>query len=251
MIEFTTENNIGIIRFNRPNKRNALDPDLIQLIKQKLEEIENDDNIKVLILTGIGKAFCAGADLSYLYELQKNTLFMNKKDSDSLAEFFIKIYKFPKPTIAAVNGPAIAGGCGIATACDFIIADKNNAKFGYSEVKIGFLPAIVSYLLLKRVSEAKAKELLLTAKIINADDALNFGLINKTSENVIADSIALAEELIKNSIYSMIETKKLIQNISSMNSQTAFSYSSALNSVSRSSKDFNEGLNSFLNKNKG
>lgn len=248
MIEFNIENEIGILKLNRPEKRNALHPDLVKSIINQLDETENNNTLKILIITGNGTSFCAGADLSYLKNLQKNNLFMNKKDSDFLAQFFLKLYKFPKPTIAAVNGPAIAGGCGLATACDFIIADVNSAKFGYSEVKIGFLPAIVSYLLLKRVSEAAAKELLLTGKIIDSIYAEKIGLINKTSENVFEDSMSLAKELIKNSIYSMIETKKLIQNISSMNINSAISFSSTYNSVSRSSQDFINGINSFLNK---
>lgn len=248
MIEFNIENGIGILKLNRPEKRNSLHPELVKSISTQLDESENDDNVKVLIITGNGTSFCAGADLSYLKDLQKNSLFMNKKDSDFLSQFFLKIYKFPKPTIAAVNGPAIAGGCGLATACDFILADVENSKFGYSEVKIGFLPAIVSYLLLKRVSEAAAKELLLTGKIINSQEAEKIGLINKSSESVLDDSLKLAQELIKNSLHSMIETKKLIQNISSMNINSAFSFSSAYNSVSRSSQDFINGLNSFLNK---
>jgi len=139
MISYKLKDNIGIIKLNRPDKRNALHPDLIKQMKEKLNAIRDDDNVKVLIITGEGKAFCAGADLSYLNELRNFSSIENEKDSEDLAEMFLMIYKFPKPTIAAVNGAAIAGGCGLASVCDLIVADENHSKFGYSEVKIGFV----------------------------------------------------------------------------------------------------------------
>src|SRR3970040_554412 len=135
MIKYLKENNIGIITLNRPEKRNALHPGLIKQLKEKLKEIKNDEEVKVLILTGEGSSFCAGADLEYLNQLREFNSIENEKDSEFLAELFLEIYSFPLPSIAAVNGPAIAGGCGLASVCDFIIADKNNAKFGYTEVK--------------------------------------------------------------------------------------------------------------------
>ncbi|MCH7516894.1 MAG: enoyl-CoA hydratase/isomerase family protein, partial [Bacteroidetes bacterium] len=144
MISYTLKDDIGIIKLNRPDKRNALHPDLVKQMKEKLNEIRHDDNVKVLIITGEGKAFCAGADLTYLNELRNFSSIENEKDSEELAELFLLIYKFPKPTIAAVNGAAIAGGCGLASVCDLIVADEDHSRFGYSEVKIGFLPAIVS-----------------------------------------------------------------------------------------------------------
>jgi len=130
MIKYLKENQVGIITLNRPEKRNALHPDLINRLKTKLNEIKNDIDVRVLIITGEGKSFCAGADLEYLNKLKEYSSIDNEKDSESLAELFLEIYNFPIPTIAAVNGAAIAGGCGLASVCDFIIADKNNAKFG-------------------------------------------------------------------------------------------------------------------------
>lgn len=249
-IKFTKKNEIGVLTLNRPEKRNALNPNLVSSIKAKLDELKNSRDIKILIITGEGNTFCSGADLEYLNKLRDFSLLNNQKDSKSLAELFLKIYYFPKPTIAAVNGPAIAGGCGLATVCDFIIADKKKSKFGYTEVKIGFIPAIVSAFLIKRIGESKAKQLLVTGKIINPEEALQIGLIDQISENVLDNSIKLAENLKNNSQLSMEATKKMIAEVSSLSIEAAVEYSINLNTLSRSTKDFKNGLNNFLNKKK-
>jgi len=163
MIKYKAEKNIGILSLNRPEKRNALHPDLVKQMKEKLDEIEHDENIKVLIITGEGKEFCAGADLSYLDKLRKYSAIENQKDSRELAELFLMVYNFPKPVIAAVNGAAIAGGCGLASVCDLIVANEEYSKFGYSEVKIGFIPAMVSIFLIRKVGEGFANQLFLSA----------------------------------------------------------------------------------------
>ena len=137
---------------------------MVAQIKTELEKISNDKETKALIITGEGNAFCAGADLEYLNSLQNNSSIENEKDSESLAELFLKIYKLPILTIAAVNGPAIAGGCGLASVCDFVVADSKNAKFGYTEVKIGFIPAIVSIFLMRKIGIGNSKALFLTGK---------------------------------------------------------------------------------------
>ncbi len=248
MIKYFQENGIGILTLNRPEKRNALHPDLVKQIKDKLNEIKNDKSLSSLIITGEGKSFCAGADLAYLNQLSDFTVIDNEKDSESLAELFLMIYNFPVPTIAAVNGAAIAGGCGLASVCDFIIADKEHAKFGYSEVKIGFIPAIVSIFLIKKVGEGKTKQLMLSGEIINAESAKEFGLINYTSENSLNDAKELAIKLSKNSIQSMKMTKEMIHAISNFNVEEAVDYCIRLNTLSRSTEDFKNGLLNFLNK---
>jgi methylglutaconyl-CoA hydratase len=142
MIKFEQQNGIAVIKLNRPEKRNALHPVLINEFKEKLNEIEHDKEVRILIITGEGSSFCAGADLDYLNQLRKFSAIDNEKDIKSIAALFLQLYHFPKPTIAAVNGPAIAGGCGLATVCDFIIADEFNAKFGYTEVKSDLFPQL-------------------------------------------------------------------------------------------------------------
>ncbi len=250
MIKYIKENHLAIIKLNRPEKRNALHPDLVHQLKNKLKEIKDDKEVRVLIITGEGKSFCAGADLQYLNQLREFSSVENEKDSESLAELFLEIYNFPVPTIAAVNGAAIAGGCGLATVCDFIVADKINAKFGYSEVKMGFIPAIVSIFLIKKIGEGKAKQLLLTGDIIDTPKAKELGLVDYPADNVLTESKSLADKLISNSAFSMKLTKKMINDISNLNVKEAVDYCIRLNAISRSSEDFKKGLENFLLKNK-
>jgi methylglutaconyl-CoA hydratase len=228
MIKFEIRNHTGLIILNRPEKRNALHPQMISLLKAKLGEYRNDRSIKNIIITGEGNSFCAGADLSYLNELKDYSSAKNEEDSEKLADLFLMFYDFPKPIIAAVNGPAIAGGCGVASVCDFIIADKMKSKFGYSEVKIGFIPAVVSVFLIKKIGEGKSKQLLLSSEIINAEKALQIGLVDYLSDNVLEDS--------------------LLNNISNMKVRDAVNYCIRLNVISRSSEGFKNGINNFLNK---
>jgi len=248
MIKYDLKGSTGIITLNRPEKRNALRPELINQFKEKLEEIERDENVKAVIITGEGKAFCAGADLEYLKQLSSFSSVENEKDSEELAQFFLQIYKFPKPTIAAVNGAAIAGGCGLATVCDLIVAHPELSKFGYSEVKIGFVPAIVSIFIIKRIGEGIAKQLLLTGEIINGKRAFEVGLANFLYNNVLDGALEVASNILKNSAYSMELTKSMTNTASNLSVEDAVNYCIRLNAVSRSSTDFKKGLESFLKK---
>lgn len=248
MIKLSKVNGIAILTLNRPEKRNALHPTMVSQIKSALEEISTNKETKALIITGEGNSFCAGADLEYLNSSQNYSSIENEKDSESLAEMFLSIYKLPILTLAAVNGPAIAGGSGLASVCDFVIADTNKAKFGYSEVKIGFIPAIVSIFLIRKIGEGNAKKLLLTGDTIDSKKALSLGLADYISENVIAESVAFTNKLLSNSLTSYSHTKQMIQNISTMSIDDAVNYCVRLNTISRSSEDFKERIKKFLNK---
>jgi len=248
MIKYKAENNIGILTLNRPEKRNALHPDLIKQMYEKLKDIEKDENIKVLIITGEGKAFCAGADLSYLNKLRQYSSIENEKDSRELAELFLMIYNFPKPVIAAVNGAAIAGGCGLASVCDLIVANERHSRFGYSEVKIGFIPAMVSIFLIRKVGEGFANQLFLSADIINGKRAYEMGLVNYLYNNVLDGTMDVASNLSSSSLYSLRLTKKMIKTVSRLSVEDAVEYCIGLNTISRSSKDFKNGLEKFLTK---
>lgn len=248
MIKYEIKEGIGILTLNRPEKRNALHPNLVSQMKSKLMEIEGDDTVKVLIITGEGKAFCAGADLEYLNEMRNYSPLENEKDSRDLAELFLMIYNFSKPVIAAVNGAAIAGGCGLASVCDFVVADELNAKFGYSEVKIGFIPAIVSTFLVKRVGDGMAKQLLLSGEIIDAKRAYENGFANYMFNNVLEGALNVASKLKENSFQSMELTKNMINKVSSLSVEDAVEYCIGLNTISRTTEDFKEGLYHFLTK---
>src|SRR2546430_13931309 len=184
------------ITCNRPDKRNAISAKMICDLLTALDELEKD-RTRVVILTGAGSAFCAGMDLEMLSALGRQSAQKNQNVSRRMARMFRRIWSFPKPMIAAVNGHALAGGCGIATLCDFTLAVPE-AKFGYTEVKIGFLPAIVSVFLTRQIGEKKARDLLLTGRILEAAEAKEFGLVNEIvpAENLVARSKELAQGLI-------------------------------------------------------
>ena len=249
MIKFNIIDSVGVITLNRPEKRNALHPKMIKQLRDKFEELKYDTDAKVVILAGEGSSFCAGADLQYLNELKEYSAIENQLDSQNLADLFLDIYRFPKPTIAAVNGPAIAGGCGLASVCDFIVANENS-KFGYTEVKIGFIPAIVSIFLIKKIGEGRAKQLLLSGELLSGKRAYEMGLANYYSEDLMKDAFSLADKLKSNSEYSLQLTKNMINKISNLNVEDAVNSCIQLNTISRSSEDFKSGLNNFLNKKK-
>ena len=250
MIKTEIRNNTGIIFLARSEKRNALNPELVEHLKNVLLDYKTNDEVKSIIITGEGNSFCAGADLEYLNSLSTNSTLENYNDSKSLSELFLMIYEFPKPTIAAVNGAAIAGGCGLASVCDFIVANPGKSKFGYSEVKIGFIAAIVSIFLIKKIGEGLAKQLLLEGEIISGQRAYEIGFANYLSENVLDESISLAERLNKNSLESMKLTKQMLNNISNLSVREAVDHCISLNTISRAAKDFKTGIENFLNKDK-
>jgi len=248
MIKYEVRKSTGILTLNRPEKRNALHPDLVKAMKNQLNESVEDESVKVLIITGEGKDFCAGADLAYLDKMKDFSSVENEKDSRDLAELFLQIYNFPKPVIAAVNGAAIAGGCGLASVCDFIVAHPDDSKFGYTEVKIGFLPAIVSIFLIRKIGEGNAKHLLLSAGMINGKRAYEINLVNYLSYKVLDTAIEVSDRLLKNSAASIAETKKMIRTVSNMSVESAVEYCIGLNTISRSTDEFKEGLQKFLDK---
>ena len=250
MIRTEIKNNTAVIFLARPEKRNALHPDLVKSLKIRLIEFENDESIKSIIITGEGNTFCAGADLEYLKMLSGYSVLENQKDSKSLAELYLMLYEFPKPTIAAINGAAIAGGCGLASVCDFIIANPEKSEFGYPEVKIGFIPAIVSIFLIKKVGEGLAKQLLLEGELISGKRAYEIGFVNYLAENVLDEAIILSEKINSNSASSLKMTKTMINNISNLSAREAVEHCISLNTISRSTEDFKKGIESFLNKDK-
>ena len=241
----------GQIKLNRPEKRNAINPQMVRELDEIITQWENDPSVKVIILKGEGKAFCSGADLAYLKEMRQYDLQKNYEDSLNLAKLFLKIYSYPKPIIAAVQGAALAGGCGLATVCDLIIA-SSNAKFGYPEVKIGFVAAIVSAFLIRQIGERKAKELLLSGRIISAQEALQIGLINQVVmlEKINNSVNHLADELILNGPTAMKTTKQLFLNFGGQSIEQEIRKLAEINAKFRQNDEFVEGISSFLEKRK-
>jgi len=239
---------LALITLNRPDKRNAISYELIDDLLHAMAEIEQSA-AQILILTGAGKAFCSGMDLDNLRSITGRTPEENQADSETMARLFRTLYEFSKVTIAAVNGPAIAGGCGLATLCDFTLA-STEAKFGYTEVRIGFIPAIVSTFLLRQVGDKQARDLLLTGRIIGADDAFRLGLANEVvaPEKLMERVHELAGELLKNSPASLVATKRLLKSYSTAALDQQIKSAVEENARIRSTSDFHEGVTSFLEK---
>ena len=249
-LQLAYDSNLAIITLNRPDKRNAISYDLIEDLLAGFEEVAKSSAL-VLILTGAGKAFCSGMDLENLKSLIGRSPEQSLQDSQIMAHLFRTLYDFPKPTIAAVNGAAIAGGTGLATLCDFTLAVPD-AKFGYTEVRIGFVPAIVSAFLLRQVGEKIARDLLLTGRLFDAEEAHHIGLINEIvpAENLLSRARALAAQLMENSPASLLYTKRLLSEAARAELDAQIDAAVRENAAIRATADFGEGISSFLEKRK-
>jgi methylglutaconyl-CoA hydratase len=239
------------VHLNIPQKRNALNNTIILELTYLMKQASKNPKVKTVTISGEGSAFCSGADLEYLKELQNYSRKKNQKDINQLANLYRTIYEFPKPVVAAVNGPAIAGGCGLATVCDIIIA-SDKAYFGYPETTIGFVAAVVSFFLIRQIGERKAKELLLTGKILNAEEAYNIGLINQlvAHNDLYKVVLEFQNQLLKNSPQAMFQTKNLFNLFEFKRTSKMLSIFKNINIEARETSDFLEGISAFLEKRK-
>ena len=238
------------IQLMRSDKRNALNEELVAQLKAAIAELEQDTEIRVVILFGDAKAFCAGADLGYLQQLQKNTRVENIQDSLNLKNLYQRIYESRKIYIAQVEGPALAGGCGLASVCDYIFATPE-ASFGYTESRIGFIPAIVMVFLLRKLGEGKARHLLLSGDILNGEEAFLHGLVFKLvpassiAEEVENFALKLAKQTSPDSIARI---KQMISKVQDLPLEEALMYAAGQNAEARESPDCRRGIAAFLNK---
>lgn len=245
------DDQLALVTLSRPALRNALNDVLIRELRELADQLTADASIRAVVLTGAGSAFCSGMDLAYMERLADFDEAENRRDTENLVALFESIRFSRLPWIAAVNGPAIAGGCGLASACDLVLADRVSARFGYPEVKIGFLAAVVAPLLLARVGETRARDLLLTGRIIKAEAAQQLGLINELSEEgqVLALAGNRARALIRQcSGDSIAATKELLEALSGQDLRSAFRMGLERNLVSRMSASCRRGLRAFLDK---
>jgi methylglutaconyl-CoA hydratase len=243
-------NDMVVLTLNRPEKRNALNPELVNELSQVLKRIKTDASVKVVIITGKGIAFCAGADLAYLKKLSAFTDEENLKDSKTLADLFQEIYRFPKLTVAMLNGPALAGGFGLALCCDYIFANEE-VKVGFTEVRIGFIPAIVMNFLIRRINLYTAFHLVMSGSIISADEASKIGVIQKifTVNELMQGTLTFFGKFLEqNSFSAMIQTKKLFQDLLEKPINEGLEMACRENAQSRKSSDCQMGLRYFLDK---
>lgn len=241
---------VSTVTLNRPEKRNAISANMIAELQTALDAIEKS-HARVAILTGAGTAFCSGMDLEMLAAIAEQSPAENQEDSRRMAKMLRRVWSFPRPLIAAVNGAALAGGCGIATLCDFTLAVPG-AKFGYTEVKIGFLPALVSVFLIRQVGEKHARDLLLTGRIIDAEEAKGLGLVNEIvpAEKLLTRARELADLLIAASPASLSRAKRLMTSAAAAAVDHDLERAILENARIRCTPDFKEGLASFLEKRK-
>ena len=250
LVLYSVAEQIAYITLNRPEKRNALSAELVTELKVAFNKAEQDTAVKIVVLKANGESFCAGADLGYLQQLQNFSFEENLADSQHLKELFLKIYTLNKVVLAQVQGHALAGGCGLAAVCDFTFSAPE-ARFGYTEVRIGFIPALVSVFLIRKIGEQKARHLLLTGEIIKAEAALAYGLLTEVVPAGDLDTRVkqFAQNLIKqNSAQSMQLTKQLINEVQNRTLEDALNFAADQNAKARATDDCKKGIAAFLNK---
>jgi methylglutaconyl-CoA hydratase len=242
---------VATITLNRPNKRNAITTTMMAELQTALDAIEKNHSVRVVILTGAGTCFCAGMDLEMLAAIAQQSPTENQEDSRRIAKVLRRLWSYSRPLIAAVNGVAYAGGCGIATLCDFTLATPE-AKFGYTEVKIGFLPAIVSVFLTRQIGEKRSRDLLLTGRIIQAQEAKEFGMVTEVvpADRLLNRANELAAELIAASPSSLARAKHLLVSAAAPGIDHDLERAILENARIRCTPDFKEGIASFLEKRK-
>ena len=247
MIVYAVENSVASITLNRPEKRNALNDALIAEIKRGLEQASHDENVRAVVISGAGKDFCSGADLSALQKIAQASVSDNANDARSLLDLFVQIRQLPVPVVAAVRGRALAGGCGLATACDLVLASES-ARFGYPEVKIGFVPAMVLAILRRNVSEKRAFELITRGEEIDAARAKEIGLVNQVfSDETFDDDVsAYLRRFAEVSSTAVALTKSLLYRVDGLAFLEALETGADVNVIARMTEDCQQGIAKFL-----
>jgi methylglutaconyl-CoA hydratase len=248
-ILYSIEQATARITLNRPDKRNALDDDIVAEVKDALRAASRDEEARVVVITGAGKDFCSGADLAALRRISEATVMENVANARSLGELFVEMRRHPRPVIAAVRGRALAGGCGLATACDIVLAAES-AQFGYPEVNIGFIPAMVMAILRRSVSEKLAFELITRGEIIGSRDAARIGLVNRVfSDDEFDDEVTkYVGEMAAKSASALSLAKNLLYHMDAMAFETAIEAGVQLNAITRMTEDCKRGVERFLKK---
>jgi methylglutaconyl-CoA hydratase len=248
-ITVETENSVQTITLNRPEKRNALNDALINALKDALARADRDENLRAVVIRGAGRDFCSGADLSALQKIAESDVLENLRDAENLLELLAMIRRIKIPVIAAVRGRALAGGCGLATACDIVLASRS-ARFGYPEVKIGFVPAMVMAILRRNLSEKKSFELITQGFEFSSEEAEKMGLINRvfddeTFNEAVENYVSVYEKVSRSAV---VLSKKLLYQMDGMTFETALATGAEVNTIARLTEDCQQGIARFLNK---
>jgi methylglutaconyl-CoA hydratase len=249
VVLYSVDGVVARVKLNRPEKRNALNEELIAGIKAALSQADKDERVRVVVLSGEGTDFCSGADLSALQKISEGSVSDNAADARSLLELFVLMRQVRVPIVAAVRGKALAGGCGLANACDLVLA-SSTARFGYPEVKIGFVPAMVLAILRRNLSEKRAFELLTRGEEISADDGKRLGLVNQvfSEEKFDEDVNAYVKRFADLSKSAVSLTKTLLYQVDGLSFIEALESGADVNVIARLSDDCQKGIARFLKK---
>src|SRR4030095_8719323 len=246
---FSVDQSIARVTLNRPDKRNALNDELVSEFKDALDAAAHDESVRVVLVTGAGKDFCSGADLASLQRISQAGVQESMASARVMGELFVEMRRYPRPIIAAVRGRALAGGCGLATACDIILAAES-AQFGYPEVNIGFIPAMVMAILRRSVSEKRAFELITRGEVISATVAAEIGMINRVFPDNQFDGTVeqYVSQLAAKSASAVSLSKNLLYHMDGMTFETAIEAGVQLNAITRMTEDCKRGVERFLKK---
>lgn len=249
----STKNRITTVTLNCPDRRNALDDVMMRELTDVFTSVNRNTNSRVLIITGSGAAFCAGMDLAYLQKYAQLGQAENLEDARNLSRMLQLLHGLKKHAIAMVNGPALGGGCGLVSACDFVFSAKDKGKLGVPEVRLGFVPAVILLYLIKRMGEGAAREFVLRGDILDSNVAKTKGLVTEVVDDnqLVSTVYGFAEMLARTTSPSSVTlTKDLLVRFHEMNEKDALEYAANLNSLSRKTEDFKKGIDSFLKKEK-
>lgn len=249
VVLYSVQDGIARLTLNRPDKRNALNDALVTGVKESFRKADADDSVRAIVVSGAGKDFCSGADLSALQKIADASVSENLDDARSLMDLFVLIRQVRVPVIAAVRGRALAGGCGLATGCDLVLASED-ARFGYPEVRIGFVPAMVMAILRRNVSEKRAFELITRGEEIGAEEARQMGLVNKvfSASTFEVDVDMYAQQFTKTSRSAVALTKKLLYQVDGLAFLEAIETGVDVNVIARMTEDCQKGIAKFLKK---
>ena len=234
---------------NRPDKRNAIDTAMIDALLATLERADLDAEVRVVAVRGAGRDFCAGMDLNELLASAEHTVEQNRQAALHFGSIFVRMRQIPKPVVALVQGRALAGGCGLATGCDLVLAAES-AQFGYPEVQRGFVPAIVMTLLRRAVGEKVAFDLAATGRVLDATEAAAVGLVSRVYEDADFEEQAgdVLRALAGSSASALALTKQQFYQLDGMTFEDGIRLGADVNAVSRSTPDFRAALTAFLKK---
>jgi methylglutaconyl-CoA hydratase len=246
---FEVRDAVAFLTLNRPDKRNALNDELIADLKTTLKSADDDQTVHCIVLLGAGTDFCSGADLSALQKISQASVAENLSDAQSLSELFLLMRQVRVPVVAAVRGRALAGGCGLALACDIVLAESS-ARFGFPEVKLGFVPAMVMAILRRSASEKIAFELITTGREVSAEEANRLGIVNHVfeSETFDADVENFAGRFQKLSRSALSLSKSLFYSSEAMAFEDALAAGVDVNATARMTEDCQKGIARFLSK---